>query len=214
MHFSEEDVRRLRAFYDPAIKSYGPNDARSLRWSEREGQQERFRVLCEVGMRDGASVLDVGCGFGDLYEYLAQRYRSISYLGIDINPHMIDIARKKYPEAQFEVADFGEWLAPNHAEGTTLSKVEGPFDFVFASGAFSFKIDHYRDVYFGYIKHMFEICRVATAFNMLDARHHIDDDIFATYWPDEMEAYARGLTPRVEVRTQYLRQDFTVYMYK
>jgi trans-aconitate methyltransferase len=201
MQFSEEDKKRLKAFYDPAIEGYGPHDVRALRWSEYEGQQERFRVLCEAGVTDGSSVLDVGCGFGDLYDYLRLNFSNVAYLGIDINPNMIDVARTKYAQALFEVADFGTWDGKSR-------------DYVLASGALSFKIPNYRDVYFGYIKKMFELARMAAAFNMLDSRAHIDDETFATYDPYEIEAYCRGLTPRVELRNGYLRQDFTVYLYR
>jgi len=201
MQFSEDDKKRLFGFYNPAIEVYGAGDVRALRWSEYTGQQERFRVLAEVGIEQGVSVLDVGCGFGDLYRYLKEQYADVSYLGLDINPHMIEVARKKYREASFETADFGTWAG-------------GPYDFVLASGALSFKIPNYRDIYFGYIKKMFETARVAVAFNMLDSRHHIDDDTFATYDPEEMHAFCLGLTPRVEMRERYLRQDFTVYLYR
>lgn len=201
MQFSEEDRERLFGFYDPAIEGYGSHDVRALRWSEWEGQQERFRVLAGIGVADGASILDVGCGFGDLYQYLTDRLRNISYLGIDINPAMITVAERKYPDARFEVADFGEW------NGET-------FDWALASGAFSFKIPHYRDVYFRFIQKMFEHSVQGIAFNMLDSRFHIDDTIFATYDIEEVEAFGRGITPRVEVNNQYLRQDFTVYLYK
>lgn len=215
MQFSESDKERLFGFYDPAIEGYGPDDARALRWSEREGQVERFRVLCEAGVADGASVLDVGCGFGDLHQYIAERYRNISYLGIDINPHMIDVARQKYPAASFEAADFGAWpLDTLRSDSGQEIRGKQQFDFVLASGTFSFKIEQYRDIYFRYIRKMFETTRVAAAFNLLDARHHIDDDIFATYWPEEMYAFCLGLTPRVEMRDAYLRYDFTIYMYK
>lgn len=225
MQFSDEDKRRLHAFYDPAIEWYGPHDARALRWTEYEGQQERFRVLCEVGVSDTSSVLDVGCGFGDLYQYLTGRYAGITYLGLDINPHMIEVGRKKYPGAAFEAADFGLW-SPNppqpdyspeaggYARARQDAQSKQQFDFVLASGAMSFKIEHYRDVYYGYIKKMFETCSVAAAFNMLDARYHIDNDIFAAYWPEEIYAFCRGLAPAVQLRDRYVRQDFTVYLYK
>ena len=121
---------------------------------------------------------------------------------------MIETARKKYPNASFEAVDFGLWPL----DGT---RGKHPiFDFVLASGALSFKVHNYRDVYFGYIKKMFENARVAVAFNMLDARYHIDDATFSTYWPEEMAAFCRGLTPNVEVREKYLRQDFTLYLYR
>lgn len=198
--FSEEDKRRLFAFYNPAIDSWGPNDARSLRWTGDMQQTKRFQTLCEVGVHDRASILDVGCGFGDLYHYLASRYPRIHYLGIDINPSMIALARRKYPDAAFEVADFGDW------EGS-------PRDFCLASGAFSFAVADHKEVYFSYVKKMFAYSRVAVACNFLDARSHISDETFAAYDPKEIYDFCRMITPRVKLRDDYLPQDFTAYLY-
>ena len=37
----------------------------SLGWSNYSAQQERFRVIKEIGIESEDSVLDVGCGYGD-----------------------------------------------------------------------------------------------------------------------------------------------------
>ncbi len=190
----------MSEFYNPAIEAYGLDDARALRWSSMLQQERRFEALCGVGDFSNASVLDVGCGFGDVYPFLRERYEGVRYLGIDINPVMIAAARRKYPDAAFEISDFGTW------EGETR-------DFAIASGTFSLKIPDYRVVYFGYIKKMFDRTSVAVAFNMLDSRYHIDDEIFAAYLPHEIRVFAATLSAHVEVRDTYLRQDFTVYLY-
>ncbi len=46
---------------------YHPN---ALYWSTKEMQELRFKVLADIGIQSGDSVLDVGCGFGDLLGYL------------------------------------------------------------------------------------------------------------------------------------------------
>lgn len=201
MGFSEEDKRRLFDFYNPAIELFGPEEARSLRWSEKKQQQKRFEALAAVGKLEGASVLDVGCGFGDLYGFLTGRLTHIDYFGIDINLEMVRVAQEKFPDASFEVADFGAWRGE-------------PRDYCLASGAFSFKIAKHRDVYLAYIRKLFEYSRVAAAFNLLDARYHIDNDTFAAYDPEEIYSFCFGLTEKLYLNDQYLPQDFTVYLYK
>ena len=45
------------------------------------------------------SIMDIGCGTGTLVEYLKPR----EYLGVDLNPDFIKLARKKYPQYDFKV---------------------------------------------------------------------------------------------------------------
>jgi ubiquinone/menaquinone biosynthesis C-methylase UbiE/glycosyltransferase involved in cell wall biosynthesis len=66
----------------------------------------------------GASVLELGCGTGNLLAAVQPG----SGLGLDISPAMVEAARRKYPELEFEVAD---------AEDLQLGGAQ--FDFVIAS---------------------------------------------------------------------------------
>jgi SAM-dependent methyltransferase len=57
---------------------------------------------------DGLDVLDVGCGYGVLTEYLA----CDEYVGIDTHREVIEAARDRYPHFRFEHLDFSEWGQP------------------------------------------------------------------------------------------------------
>lgn len=48
-------------------------------------------------------VLDLGCGSGRFYDFL--KPKQVSYLGIDHNSHLLDLARKNFPEARFQLDD-------------------------------------------------------------------------------------------------------------
>lgn len=50
-------------------------------------------------VKEGMSVLDVGCGNGRLYRYLKDK--KISYFGIDQNQYLVEQAKERYPEAVF-----------------------------------------------------------------------------------------------------------------
>lgn len=64
-----------------------------------------LEILEENGIRDGL-VVDLGCGSGLLaWELVKAGYR---VLGIDISEAMIDIARKRTPDAKFRVASLFE----------------------------------------------------------------------------------------------------------
>jgi trans-aconitate methyltransferase len=56
-------------------------------------------------------VLDVGCGYGALTEYLT----CDEYIGIDSHREVIEGARERYPHFRFEHLDFSEWTEPMEA---------------------------------------------------------------------------------------------------
>ncbi len=72
---------------------------------------------------NGASVLDLGCGYGDIASYYAGR---CSYLGIDSNESYIESARKRNSDndAEFIIADI--------SDPEVLQR--GPYDLVLLTG--------------------------------------------------------------------------------
>lgn len=77
------------------------------------------RILDENGIRDGL-VVDLGCGSG----LLARELTGAGYrvLGIDISEAMIEIARKKAPDAEFRVASLFEADIPDCAAVTSVGE--------------------------------------------------------------------------------------------
>jgi SAM-dependent methyltransferase len=55
------------------------------------------------------SLLEVGCGTGWFAEYLVGRWE---YVGLDLSPAAIEIARNLVPAAHFEQCDFHTWIPP------------------------------------------------------------------------------------------------------
>jgi hypothetical protein len=60
---------------------------------------------------------------------------------------------------------------------------------------------------------MFSLARLGLAFNMLDRRGHIDNELYAAYDAEEIEAFCRTLTPKISLITDYSPQDFTLFLY-
>src|SRR2546430_6183980 len=96
----ESDKDRIIERYNARFAEYA-DDIRTLASGTQERRQLRLQILSEVGLESGASVLDLGCGFGDLYAYLKSRGLDCKYTGYDINPQLIQVARRKFPEVHF-----------------------------------------------------------------------------------------------------------------
>ena len=63
-----EDDRRNVDLYTNLVERFGA-EVRALNWRSAELQHRRFAVLAQVGELKSASVLDVGCGMGDLLDW-------------------------------------------------------------------------------------------------------------------------------------------------
>ena len=71
-------------------------------YRSREHQYAQFtHVLAHAGDLTGKSVLDAGCGYGDILGMLPP----CEYLGIDVNDDAIAQARRLWPEHRFEATD-------------------------------------------------------------------------------------------------------------
>ncbi len=70
-----------------------------------QGQILRYNTVLKFLNPQGKILLDFGCGKGDFYGFLKEKGISCVYKGIDINPHLIALAKEKYKDAEFVVQD-------------------------------------------------------------------------------------------------------------
>ncbi len=109
----EETIRRIGQEtvkrYSDRLRKFGL-DPRTLGWDTRINQITRFEaVLQTVGSLDGKSILDIGCGFGDLLLFLLIKGVNFRrYIGLDINPDLVEVAKTTVgedPRVEFRVGD-------------------------------------------------------------------------------------------------------------
>lgn len=75
-------------------------------------------------LREGMSVLDIGCAQGGFASVLAEHVNAFRYTGVDINAEMIARARRRHPDSTF-----------HHAPDGTLAALENQrFDLVLVLG--------------------------------------------------------------------------------
>lgn len=64
-------------------------------------------------LREGMSILDIGCAKGGFANMLAEHLKQFSYVGIDINADMISAARKRHPQHQFHIIEDDDYRILN-----------------------------------------------------------------------------------------------------
>jgi trans-aconitate 2-methyltransferase len=66
-------------------------------------------LVARIGAESPRTVVDLGCGPGNLTALLAQRWPDADVLGLDSSPEMI--AKAEAPGVRFEVGDLREWVS-------------------------------------------------------------------------------------------------------
>jgi SAM-dependent methyltransferase len=97
--------------------------------------------LCRFLIPPGASVLEIGCGTGDLLHAL----QPVRGLGVDLSPRMVEIARRKYPDMEFAVGD------------VEALDIEEQFDYVLLSDL----VGHLDDVWLAF-RNLHRVCHPAS----------------------------------------------------
>lgn len=75
-------------------------------------------------LKEGISVLDIGCAQGGFAAILAEHLKDFRYTGIDISPSMIEQAKARYPRQRFLCCPEGDF-SPLGDEGFDLVLVLG-----------------------------------------------------------------------------------------
>jgi trans-aconitate 2-methyltransferase len=83
---------------------------RYLTYADERGRPF-VELVARVGAQAPATVVDLGCGPGNLTRLLRDRWPDADIRGLDSSPEMIGKARVADPSIAFEVADLRTWAA-------------------------------------------------------------------------------------------------------
>ena len=129
---------------------------KAIQWPDTCSQQKRFEILTSIEV-DLGSVLDVGCGLGDLRTFLRERNFDGEYIGIDIVPEFIDFANKQTKQdkkSQFILMD-------------SKNKLPSGCDYAIVSGMFNNYRSDSLSFMKTYLSDLFSVSNQGIAFNAL-----------------------------------------------
>ena len=205
----KEDIDRLAQHYGELVERHG-NAAESAQYADRETQERRMQILCEIGVTKDSKVLDFGCGTGQML-HLLQRTIGFEgeYVGYDISPEAIEFARGAHADGRFEVRDI------------LVDPSEETFDYVLVSGVFNNLMNDNRGFFEDVSRRLMAQSRIGYAFNMLSRFVDYFDE--GLYYEDPMSAFQfckENLSPRIALRHDYevrpgaIPFEFTIYAFQ
>jgi SAM-dependent methyltransferase len=190
-----DTVAKYRKGY--AEHGYSP---RALGWDK--GRQDiRFEVLLSFFECRGKSILDIGCGFGDLNRELTRLAgQSYEYTGIDLVEDLVNEGRCRYPQEHIRFLN-EDFLDYSFTQTFDIVVASGIFNHKFASGE--------NDVFVEKVmKKTWSLCSEGFAFDFLSDK--VDYRYDHTYHnsPERILGLAYGLTRNVILRNDYMPFEF------
>ncbi|MBN1943307.1 MAG: class I SAM-dependent methyltransferase [Phycisphaerae bacterium] len=195
----------IRKHYVPRITPDRANHD-VLDWAGPDTQAARFEVLLRRVDLAGRSLLDVGCGLGDLAGLLRRRNIPVRYTGVDVVEEMLARARQANPNERFLRADmFHDDAADDPLGGET-------FDVVYCSGALNLNLGNNLEFLETALPRLLRATRDVLMVNFLRARDAARDPTYFYYRPADVLSVLHTLLDenRVEIIEDYLPNDFTV----
>lgn len=195
------DYAHLEEDYDKSFELYGAGP-KALLWWDYRSMAIRFRELVRLVPVEGKSIMDAGCGLGDLLPYLYAKSPNFRYIGYDIKEEFVQEARRHYEGHEFKVGDpFNNRLEL--------------YDVVLSSGVMNGNVENWMKVRQKMIANLFDQTGEVLAFNMAGGLKPVPNDSLIAYADaNEIFEYCKTLTRHVKLNTSYLDKDFTIVMSK
>jgi 2-polyprenyl-3-methyl-5-hydroxy-6-metoxy-1,4-benzoquinol methylase len=192
--------KELLDFYSRHLKDFG-DTPQGVRWTP-DGQLRRYETLLRIsGDSSGKTVLDFGCGKGDFYGFMKEKGFSFHYCGIDINKDLIELAMRKYPEAEFIAMDIDE------------TEFNRDFDVIFVCGVFNLRIAGIEESMKHILKKLFRLCAEALHVNLLTS--HVPNKSIELFYvkPEELLTFVIAELSR-SVTLLHTKEDIFLSVYR
>ena len=197
-------IKNKKKSYQKSYKKYGI-DPKALKWhSEKAAKQRYEQIVADIDFNN-KSILDVGCGFGDIVPYIVKKTGIITYTGIDLVPEFVKEAKKIHSKHTFLVGDYFK------------QPLEKKFDIVVCCGALN---GNYKDN-LGFrknaIKTMYNHTKERLVFNMAGKHPIPKTALHSNVWfadSKQIYNYCETLCEKVLLKDDYHSNDFTITMFK
>ena len=202
------DYSKIKEYFQERLDKFGITP-QGLDWNSIESQHNRYEQLIKViNQNESYSIIDYGCGFGSLFEFLMLKKHDFNYFGFDIVQEMINCGKDLHQKATncFFTVDENELELA---------------DYVVESGIFNMKMDaghvDWTDYVVQTITKMNNLAEKGLAFNMLTK--YSDEEFMRPdlYYADPcffFDYCKRHFSKDVALLHDYYLYDFTILVRK
>jgi predicted TPR repeat methyltransferase len=178
---TDGDLRaQAREYYEARLRQHGPTP-RGVDWNSAESQTLRFAQLAKLWQGEPvASIVDYGCGYGALAQWLGAAGHRGRYTGFDLSDEMVRSAHDR---------DHGHLRCTFTSDRTQLERS----DYVVASGVFNVKgdvgVERWQEYVLGTIDDLMSLATRGAAFNALTRYSDADRQREDLYYADPLALF-------------------------
>jgi SAM-dependent methyltransferase len=202
------ELENVIKYFSDKLETHGPTHL-GVDYNSTESQEARFFQLIKViDHSKKYSLLDFGCGYGGMYDYLVRLGHHLHYVGYDIAESMIAKGRELHP------ANPDCWFTHDLNEVPVV-------DYAVVSGTFNMKLDAEFERWTGIVlealQQMNAHASKGLAFNMLTQYSDADRMRPDLYYGDPcffFDYCKRHFSRNVALLHDYNLYDFTILVRK
>lgn len=206
----DETQKKLAQYFTEKLEAFGAT-AKGVDYNGPEAQNIRFEQLVKViNPASPFSVVDYGCGYGAMFDFIQKKGWPFEYYGIDLIEKMVIAGREAHK-------DFP------HAHFTTQESEFPKADYLLAGAIFNIKMEtpyaEWRDMVQQTLRRMDALCVKGFSFNMLTSYSDADrmeqrPDLFFADPLFFFDFCKRNFSRNVALLHDYGIYDFTILVRK
>jgi SAM-dependent methyltransferase len=201
------NLDHVKSYFDKRIQEHGASP-RGSDWNSEASQNIRFDQLLKIVEVQSFSLLDYGCGYGALADYLELKGLDVDYYGYDILESAIETARNVHADQ------------PRRVFFTDKSQL--PIcDYTVASGIFNFRdeqsFQEWTDYVIGVLNEFHQLSQRGFASNFLTTYSDAAKMRPDLYYADPLFLFdycKRNFSKNVALLHDYRLYDFTLLIRK
>ncbi len=205
----KRSLNKIQEIYENDLKIHGQTH-KGVGWKKKKDANKRYEIMSKL-IKDKKrinSILDLGCGFSDFYNYLKINKFKINYTGVDISKKMIEISKKRFPRNNYLCLDI-------LSNANKINKV----DYIVINGLFTQKDNYSNTKMFNFLKSIVlessKKIRVGLAFNLMSE---------TAEWKNKKNFYVnikkitnlitKNISKNYIINHHYGLYEYTIYVYK
>jgi hypothetical protein len=201
------NLEHVKSYFDKRIQEHGAS-ARGSDWNSEASQNVRFDQLLKVVESPSFSLLDYGCGYGALADYLVTKGLDVDYYGYDILESAIKTACQVHADK------------PHRSFFNDKSELP-VCDYTIASGIFNFRgeqsFEDWTEYVIGVFHEFDHLSRRGFASNFLTKYSDADKMRADLYYADPLFLFdycKHNFSKNVALLHDYRLYDFTLIIRK